>query len=144
MCTSTDDCFCQEQVRQSRSPNCSYDHTSRSSAEIVSSGRSRLGVAKQHLLERVASQAEAERLQRDDLLRRDVAEVYLGAEMLDEPRLRRLRRRLPDEVVEVDRVRDLVDEACSHLAAGAEDPGRAALARLRDHLPGAGPELLLA
>ena len=98
MCTSTDDCFCHEQVRQSRSPNCSYAQTSRSSAEIVSGGSCRAGVAKQHLLERVAAEAEPERLQRDDLLGRDVAEVDLGAELLDEPRLRGLRRRLEDDV----------------------------------------------
>src|SRR6059058_3813194 len=92
----------------------------------------------QHLLQRVAAQPEAERLERDDLLGRDVAEVDLGPEVPDEPRLRRLRRRLPDEVVEVDLVRDLVDQAGAHVAVLAEDPGRPALARLRDHLPGAG------
>src|SRR5919201_3193250 len=98
MCTSTEDCFCQEQVRQSRSPNCSYAQRSRSSAAIVSTstGRCRLGAAKQHLLERVAAQAEPERLERDDLLRRDVAEVDLRPEVLDEPGLRRLGRGLPD------------------------------------------------
>src|SRR5579885_3070843 len=80
---------------------------------------------------------------RDDLLGRDVAEVHLGTEVPHEPRLRRFRRRLPDDVVEIDRVRDLVDEAGAHLAGGTEDAGGAALARLGDHLPGAGVALLL-
>src|SRR5439155_1330312 len=83
MCTSTDDCFCQEQVRQSRSPNCSYAQRSRSSAEIVSGGSRSAWVAKQDLLQRVAAQAQPERLERDDLLGRDVAEVDLGTEVLD-------------------------------------------------------------
>ena len=47
------------------------------------------------------------------------------------------------EVVDVDLVRDLVDQAGAHLAGRAEDAGGAALARLGDHLPGAGVELLL-
>ena len=46
----------------------------------------------------------------------------VGAEVLDEPRLARLGRRLPDEVVEVDLVRDLVDEARAHLARGRKIP----------------------
>ena len=43
---------------------------------------------------------------------------------------------------DVDPVDDLVDQAGAHLAGRAEDPGRAALAPLGDHLPGAGRELL--
>ena len=39
-------------------------------------------------------------------------------------------------------VHDLVDQAAAHLAAAAEDAGRARLARLGDDLPGAGGELL--
>ena len=50
----------------------------------------------QHLLQRVAAQAEAQRLERDHLVGRDVAEVDRRAELLDEPGLRRLRRRLED------------------------------------------------
>ena len=42
-----------------------------------------------------------------------------------------------------DRVGDLVDQAHPHLAVGAEDAGVAGLARLGDHLPGAGRELRL-
>ena len=44
--------------------------------------------AKEHLLQGVAAQAEPERLERDDLVGRDVPEVHLRAEVLDEPRLR--------------------------------------------------------
>ena len=81
-------------------------------------------VTEQHLLQRVAAQPEPERLERDDFLRRDVPEVDRRAEVLDEPRLRRLRRRLPDEVVEVDRMLDLGDQAGAHLAVGPEDARR--------------------
>src|SRR4051812_28534090 len=96
MCTSTDDCFCHEQVRQRRSPYSSYAQRSRSSAGIASKSRSGSAGAvatEQHLLDRVGAQPEAERLERDDLLRRDVAEVHVGAELLHEPGLRALRRR---------------------------------------------------
>src|SRR2546430_8013911 len=138
MATSTEDCCCHEQVRQSLSPNSSYAQRRTSSADIVSrsAGSCRLA-AKKHLLERVAAQPEAERLERDHLVGRDVAEIDVRPEVLHEPRLAGLRRRLPDEVVEVDLVRDLVDQAGAHVAVLAEDAGRAALARLRDHLPGA-------
>src|SRR3954447_20380633 len=64
--------------------------------DSTSDGSCRL-VAKEHLLQRVAAQAEPERLERDDLLGRDVAEIHVRPEMLDEPGLRRLRRRLPHE-----------------------------------------------
>src|SRR5262249_5929267 len=64
-------------------------------------------------------------------------------ELLHEPRLRGLRRRLEDERVDGDLVNDLVDEARAHLARGPVDPGGAALAALGDHLPGPGVERLL-
>src|SRR5512133_2931635 len=88
MCTSTDDCFCHEQVRQSLSPNCSYAQSSDSSAVMrsTSGSRSAGAVAKQDLLQRVAAQAEAQRLERDHLVGRDVPEVDCRAEMLHEPR----------------------------------------------------------
>src|SRR3954468_21706079 len=141
MCTSTDDCFCQEQVRQSPSPSSAYPQRRSSSAVMAStstSGSDGALATEQDLLERVAAQAEPEGLERDHLVRRDVAEVDGRAEMLDEPRLARLRRRLPDDVVEVELVRDLVDQARAHVAVLAEDAGGAALARFRDHLPRAG------
>src|SRR3954451_11621284 len=134
MWTSTDDWRCHEHVRHMRSPNCSCAQRSTSSALIDStSGSWSAGtVAKQHLLERVAAQAEPQRLERDHLVGRDVAEVDARAERLHEPRLRGLRRRLEDDVGDVDLCSDLVDQAGAHLAALREDPGRAALARLGD------------
>src|SRR5918997_4344743 len=145
MCTSTEDCFCHEQVRQSLSPYSSCAQRSRSSADIASKSSSGSGgaVAKQHLLQRVRAQPTAERLERDHLVRRDVPEVDGRPELLHEPGLRRLRGGLEDQVVGPDVVDDLVYEPGPHLAGRAEDPGRPALASLRDHLPGAGVELLL-
>src|SRR5215216_7737084 len=99
MCTSTLDWRCQEQVRHMRSPNRSYPQRRSSSALIASTSGSGSGgaVAKQHLLQRVAAQPEAERLERDHLVGRDVAEVHVWPEVLDEPRLAGLRRRLEDQ-----------------------------------------------
>src|SRR3954452_2249436 len=109
MWTSTDDCFCHEHVRQSLSPSSAWAQRRTSSAGIDSrSGSCRLGVAKQNLLEGVAAQAEPQRLERDDLVGRDVAEVDVRAEVRDEPRLRRLRRRLEDQVLDGDLVGDLL------------------------------------
>src|SRR5215211_8619948 len=126
-----------------RSPKRSYAHSSTSSADKDSrSGGSRLAVAKQHLLQRVAAQAETQRLERNHLVRRDVPEVDLGAELLDEPGLRTLGGRLEDDVGGIDGVGDLRDQLGPHAAARVEDPGRSAFARLRDHLPRAGVELL--
>src|SRR2546427_5779780 len=109
MWTSTDDCLCHEQVRHMRSPNCSYAQRSTSSALIAStSGSWSAGaVAKQHLLQRVAAQPAPERLERDDLLRRDIAEIHRRAELLDEPHLCGLRGRFEDDVVERHSVGDL-------------------------------------
>src|SRR5438132_3766073 len=100
MWISTDDCCCQEHVRHIRSPNCSYAHRRTSSALIAStSGSWSAGaVAKQHLLQRVAAQAQPQSRERDHLVRRDVPEVDRGAELLDEPHLGGLRRRLEHDV----------------------------------------------
>ena len=97
----------------------------------------------QDLLERVAAEAEPERLERDHLVRRDVAEVDRWAELADEPGLSRLRRRLEDDVRGTNLHRDLADQLGAHAAGRVEDAGGAALARLGDHLPGAGGELLV-
>src|SRR5581483_1638037 len=92
--------------RSSRSSTtCSADHVSTSD-----------GICKEHLLQRVAAQPEPERLERDDLLGRDVPEVDVRSEVLHEPRLARLRRRLEDQVGERDLVCDLVDQAGAHVA----------------------------
>src|SRR5438132_8961517 len=89
MCTSTDDCFCQEQVRQSLSPNSPYAQRMTSSADMASicSGLSRSALIEQDLLQGVAPEAEPERLERDHLVGRDVAKVHRRAELPDEPRL---------------------------------------------------------
>src|SRR6266516_3842990 len=99
MCTSTEDCRCHEHVRHMRSPNCSYAQSRTSSADIAStSGSWSAGtVAKQHLLERVAAEAAAQCLERDDLVWRNVPEVDARSELLDEPGLGRLRRCLEEE-----------------------------------------------
>src|SRR5512138_2662888 len=115
MCTSTEDCFCHEQVRQTRGQKNWCVQAISSSAVMASKSRSgscgRLcaRIAKEHLLQRVGTHPETKRLERDELLGRNVPEVDLRPEVPDEPGLRRLRRRLPDEVVERDRVLDLVD-----------------------------------
>src|SRR5581483_4778793 len=109
--------------------------------DSTSAGGGRLAT-EQHLLHGVATQPEAERLERDHLVGRDVAEVDVRAEVFDEPGLALLRRRLPDQALEGEGVLDLVDQARPELAARAVDAGRAAFAALRDHAPGARVELL--
>ena len=104
MCTSTELCRCHEHVRHMRSPNSAYAHRRMSSADIASkssSGSWCAGrLAKQDLLEGVAAQTAAQGLERDHLVGRDVAEVDGRAELLDEPDLRGLGRRLEDDVVQ--------------------------------------------
>src|SRR5258707_5462376 len=107
----------------------------------TSAGSCRLAT-EQHLLERVAAQPEAERLERDDLVGRDVAKVDRRAEALDEPRLRSLRRRLEDDVLDTDGVGDLTDQFSAHAARRVEDAGGAASPGLGDHFPRAGRELV--
>src|SRR5581483_557722 len=138
MSSSTDSSFWKEQASAARPENVSRQNETTSSAVSASTsgGSRRSGVAKEHLLQRVSAEAETQCLERDDLLRRDVSEVDFRPEVLHEPGLRLLGRRLPDEVVEVDRMLDLGDQAGPHVAVGAEDAGRSALARLGDHLPG--------
>src|SRR5687768_9574797 len=100
MCTSTDDCFCHEQVRQTRGQKNWCVQEISSSAVMASKSRSgscgwlSARIAKEHLLQRVRTEPEAKRLERDDLVRRDVPEVDLRPEVPHEPGLRRLRRRL--------------------------------------------------
>src|SRR5881394_3376844 len=109
--SSTVSSFWKEHASETRAGNVSTQKRTISSALIASTSRGScsVGVANEHLLQRVAAQAEPERLERDDLFRRDVPEIHVRTEVLDEPGLRRLRGRLPDEVVEVDRVLDLLD-----------------------------------
>src|SRR6478672_8324887 len=144
MSSSTVSSFWKEHASATRPGNRSSRRPRISSAFIASTsdGSCRLAT-EQNLLQRVAAQAEAERLERDRLLGRDVPEVDVRPEMLHEPRLARLRRRLEDQVRDRDLVCDLVDQAGAHVAVLPEDPGGAALARLGDHLPGAGLLLFL-
>src|SRR6478609_2038441 len=102
-----------------------------------------LAATEEHLLQRVAAETQAERLERDHLVRRDVPEVDRRPELLHEPRLGRLRRRLEDDVRGADDVGDVGDQLGAHAAVRVEDAGRAALARLGDDLPGARFELLV-
>src|SRR4051794_39851417 len=71
-----------------------------------------------------------------------VAEVDVGAEALDEPDLLRALRRLEDQAIDVDLVRDLVDEAGADLAVGAVHAGRPVGPALADDLGRAGLERL--
>src|SRR6185437_12646777 len=74
----------------------------------------------------------------EHVLGRDVAQVALAAEAVQQPNLLLAAGRLEDQPVRVDRVHDLVDQAGTHLSVGAIDAGRTRLSRLGDHLPGAG------
>src|SRR5215471_15676502 len=146
MSSSTDSSFWKEQASETRAGNASRSAPRISGASIPSQSSSgswgRLAT-EQHLLERVAPEPESEGLQRDHLVGGDVPDVDVGAEVLDEPRLARLRRRLEDELGEGDLVDDLVDEACPHLSGRPVDAGGPAFAPLGHDLPGAGLELLL-
>src|SRR5690348_1879091 len=117
--------------------------TSSAVSASTSGGSCNVCVAKEHLLQRVPAETESQRLERDDLVRRDVPEVDRRTERLDEPRLRGLRRRLEHDVRGADDIGDLLDQVGAHAAAAVEDAGGAALARLGDHLPGARGELVV-
>src|SRR4051812_4169195 len=92
-------------------------------------------------VDRVRAQPQPQRLEAQHVVGRDVAEVGVWPEAPQQPDLLVLLRRLEDDAGDVDRVRDLVDEAHPHLAVGAVDAGGAGLARLGDHLPRARLEL---
>src|SRR3954471_17540272 len=144
MSSSTDSSFWKEQASATRPGNSSSTNSRTRSGrhDSTSAGSCRLA-AKEHLLQRVAAQAETQRLERDHLVGRDVAEVDVRAEVLDEPRLALLGRRLPDQAVERNGVLDLVDETGAQLAAGTVDAGGATLAAFGNDTPGACLELLL-
>src|SRR5215467_14193725 len=100
MSSSTDSSFWKEQASETRPGNASRSAPMISGASIVSqssSGSSGRLATEQHLLEGVAAQAETESLERDHLVRRDVSDVDVQAEALDEPRLARLGGRLEDQ-----------------------------------------------
>src|SRR5262249_4476602 len=91
----------------------------------------------------VGTQALADGLDRDHVLGGDVAQVHVRAEVLDEPDLLRLARRLEDDAGGVDLHLDLVDQACFDLARRVVDADGSRLASLYDHLPSARGELAL-
>src|SRR5215210_9002120 len=140
MCTSAELWRCQEHVRHMRRPKRSYAQPSSSSALIASksSSGSAGALAKMHLLQRVRAEAAAERLDRDRLLGRDVPEVDIRPELLDEPHLRRLGRRLEDEVAQAGRLGDDRDDVGADRAVAREESRAPTLARLGDHLPRTG------
>src|SRR5260221_12555440 len=116
MSSSTVSSFWKEHASDTRPGNCSSTYARICSGVIGStSGRCRLA-AKQHLQHRVAAQTETQRLERDHLVGGDVAAIHARPAVLPEPRLRALRRRLEDEVVDRDLVRDLVDQTGAHVA----------------------------
>ena len=100
-------------------------------------------VTQEHLLQGVGAEPEPERLERDDLFRRDVAEVDLGAEPAARtrpaeacpgPRRRRPSTSISWTISSIRPVRISPD--------GPVDAGGAGLATLGDHLPRAGREVL--
>src|ERR1700751_1861274 len=117
MSSSTDSSFLEEHASWTSAGYLSRANwTTRCAGEdSTSAGGCRLA-AKEHLLQRVAAQPEAQRLERDHLVGRDVPEVDVRAEVAHEPGLARLRRRLEDEVGDRDLVRDLVDQTGAHVA----------------------------
>src|SRR5438309_1200935 len=143
MSSSTDSSFWKEHASATRPANSSSAYsTTRCAGHVSTSAGSCRLATEEHLLERVAAEPQAERLERDHLVRRDVPEVHVRAEMLDEPGLALLRRRLPDQALEGDGMLDLVDEPRTELAARTVDACGAAFTALGDDAPGAGVELL--
>src|SRR4051812_22412066 len=134
--------FWNEQASETVPGNASSIAATISCALSASQSRSGSVAGKEHLPQGVAPEPAAQRLERDHLVGRDVAEVDRRAELLDEPGLCGLRRRLEDDVERADGARDLADQLGAHAAVGVEDPGGAALACLGDDLPRAGGELL--
>src|SRR5262249_31988462 len=91
----------------------------------------------------VGAQPLTDGLDGDHVLGRDVAEVHVRPEVLDEPDLLGFARRLEDDAAGVDLHLDLVDEARLDLPRRVVDADGAGLAPLDDHLPRSGPELAL-
>src|SRR5262249_9114586 len=96
-----------------------------------------------HQQEGVGTQALADRLDRDDVAGRDVAEVHVRTEVLHQPHLLVLLRRLEDHASGIDLRLDLLDQARLHLARALVDADGAGLAAFADDLPRARAELFL-
>ena len=92
----------------------------RSGAPSTPGGRlGQILAAQREALDRVQAQPQPQRLEREDVVGRDVAEVAVGAEALEQPYLLALQGRVEDQALRVDCVRDLVDQAGAHFAVGA-------------------------
>src|SRR6185437_7655419 len=104
---------------------------------FIPSGHDRTGPG------RVRAQAEADRFQRDHVLRHDVAEVDVRTEAADEPHLLFLAWSFEQHAVRRYRVGDLIDQTHPHLAVVPGDPDVPALTCFGDDLPRSGVELLL-
>ena len=150
MCTSTDDCFCHEHVRQSLSPNSAYAQR----RTLLGAGIASKSTLRQLECRRGSPPSSTSFSVSARSPRRSVSSgitssggmlprLTFGPKCFTNHACERLRRRLEDQVADVDRVDDLVDQPGAHLAGRAVDAGGAALAALGDHLPGAGVELLL-
>src|SRR4029453_11944359 len=100
MSSRTVSSFWNEHASATRPGNCSSRNARmRSGAQLsASTGSCRLAT-EQHLLQGVAAQPEPQRFERDHFLRRNVPEVDVRPEVLDEPGLARLRRRFEEQVV---------------------------------------------
>ena len=96
-----------------------------------------------HHHEGVGTQPLADRLDRDDVARRDVAEVHVRTEVLHQPHLLVLLRRLEHHAAGIDLGLDLLDQARFHLAGALVDADGAGFAAFADHLPRARAELFL-
>ena len=83
MSSSTVSSFWNEHASATLPGKCSTTNRSTSSADIdsTSGGSCSVVADTEHLLERVAAQPETKRLERDDFLGRDVAEVHVRAEV---------------------------------------------------------------
>ena len=64
----------------------------------------------EEMQEGIAAKAEADRLQRNHFVGRDVSEIDIGAEKFDEPYLLRLLRRFPNDLFKRYFCKDLLDE----------------------------------
>ncbi len=87
-----------------------------------------------------ARRPRPKRLQGEDVVRQHVAQVHVRAELLDEPDLLVLLRRLEDQLGAVHLVHDLVDQPGARLAVGAVEPGVAGRPALAGDERGAGVE----
>src|SRR6185369_2637774 len=112
-------------------------------AFLAPSSRRRRWSVGMHQEERIGAEPLADGLHRDDVARRHVAEVHVGTEVLHQPDLLVLLRRLEHHARRIDLGLDLLDEAGLHFAGALVDADGAGFSALADDLPRAGGELFL-